>query len=150
MKKPERQTYFSRNCQGTRQNQPGRGLLLSLFIRQKEYRSTVCFCQDGSVRIMSQKCNLKAYNTLRPILGLENPRDPAPSLGGTSFCYNRISSHPPEWRYRLGVRTEDSQSSNPGSIPGSATTQSYLRRNPPALPRKSREIAAIPHNLALE
>src|SRR3954471_19363208 len=26
------------------------------------------------------------------------------------------------WRYRLGVRTEDSQSSNPGSIPGSATT----------------------------
>jgi hypothetical protein len=26
-----------------------------------------------------------------------------------------------EWRYRLGVRTEDSQSSNPGSIPGSAT-----------------------------
>ena len=24
-------------------------------------------------------------------------------------------------RYRLGVRTEDSQSSNPGSIPGSAT-----------------------------
>jgi hypothetical protein len=25
------------------------------------------------------------------------------------------------WRYRLGVRTEDSQSSNPGSIPGSAT-----------------------------
>jgi hypothetical protein len=28
---------------------------------------------------------------------------------------------PPAWRYRLGVRTEDSQSSNPGSIPGSAT-----------------------------
>jgi hypothetical protein len=27
----------------------------------------------------------------------------------------------PAWRYRLGVRTEDSQSSNPGSIPGSAT-----------------------------
>ncbi len=27
----------------------------------------------------------------------------------------------PGWRYRLGVRTEDSQSSNPGSIPGSAT-----------------------------
>jgi hypothetical protein len=26
-----------------------------------------------------------------------------------------------KWRYRLGVRTEDSQSSNPGSIPGSAT-----------------------------
>src|SRR5450759_3662686 len=25
------------------------------------------------------------------------------------------------WRYRLGVRTEDSQSSNPGSIPGRAT-----------------------------
>src|SRR5258708_35412540 len=28
---------------------------------------------------------------------------------------------PGTWRYRLGVRTEDSQSSNPGSIPGSAT-----------------------------
>src|SRR5947209_6995130 len=36
----------------------------------------------------------------------------------TISCYNfRISG----WRYRLGVRTEDSQSSNPGSIPGSAT-----------------------------
>src|SRR5215831_7959016 len=32
-----------------------------------------------------------------------------------------IRKLPPEWRYRLGVRTEDSQSSNPGSIPGSAT-----------------------------
>jgi hypothetical protein len=26
------------------------------------------------------------------------------------------------WRYRLGVRTPDSQSGNPGSIPGTATT----------------------------
>src|SRR6202035_4477308 len=25
------------------------------------------------------------------------------------------------WRYRLGVRTSDSQSGNPGSIPGTAT-----------------------------
>src|SRR6202011_6104676 len=33
---------------------------------------------------------------------------------------------PAEWRYRLGVRTEDSQSSNPGSIPGSATTDRSL------------------------
>ncbi len=32
----------------------------------------VCFCQGGSVIIMSQKCNLKTYNTLRLILGLEN------------------------------------------------------------------------------
>ena len=37
------------------------------------------------------------------------------------FCYN---CHGP-WRYRLGVRTEDSQSSNPGSIPGSATNSSF-------------------------
>src|ERR1019366_9369937 len=29
-------------------------------------------------------------------------------------------------RYRLGVRTEDSQSSNPGSIPGSATSSLLL------------------------
>src|SRR5271166_2475060 len=35
------------------------------------------------------------------------------------LCYNHCLSG---WRYRLGVRTEDSQSSNPGSIPGSATT----------------------------
>ena len=35
-----------------------------------------------------------------------------------SLCYNHLR---PGWRYRLGVRTEDSQSSNPGSIPGSAT-----------------------------
>jgi hypothetical protein len=41
------------------------------------------------------------------------------------FCYNFKVSR---WRYRLGVRTEDSQSSNPGSIPGSATkiTSCYL------------------------
>jgi hypothetical protein len=32
-----------------------------------------------------------------------------------------------KWRYRLGVRTEDSQSSNPGSIPGSATNYSLIR-----------------------
>src|ERR1700722_2239945 len=34
------------------------------------------------------------------------------------LCYNRCL---PGWRYRLGVRTEDSQSSNTGSIPVSAT-----------------------------
>ena len=31
------------------------------------------------------------------------------------------SSSAPLWRYRLGVRTPDSQSGNPGSIPGTAT-----------------------------
>src|SRR5437588_7324848 len=36
-----------------------------------------------------------------------------------SVCYNLGSS---PGRYRLGVRTEDSQSSNAGSIPGSATS----------------------------
>jgi hypothetical protein len=41
------------------------------------------------------------------------------------LCYN---SHSAEWRYRLGVRTEDSQSSNPGSIPGSATKTLLLSR----------------------
>src|SRR5690348_16278460 len=38
------------------------------------------------------------------------------------LCYNLDSS---PGRYRLGVRTEDSQSSNPGSIPGSATNLSF-------------------------
>ncbi len=46
---------------------------------------------------------------------------PAPQL-----CYNRCFAYP--WRYRLGVRTEDSQSSNPGSIPGSATKSFLLLR----------------------
>jgi hypothetical protein len=41
--------------------------------------------------------------------------------------------NPPKWRYRLGVRTEDSQSSNPGSIPGSATNKSEVQRNLPVL-----------------
>ena len=45
------------------------------------------------------------------------------------------------WRYRLGVRTEDSQSSNPGSIPGSATKQSSLQRS---LRRYSRKQAKLP------
>ncbi len=35
------------------------------------------------------------------------------------ICYNAEEFL--KGRYRLGVRTEDSQSSNPGSIPGSAT-----------------------------
>ena len=38
-----------------------------------------------------------------------------------AFVIIGLRRNPPEWRYRLGVRTEDSQSSNPGSIPGSAT-----------------------------
>ncbi len=38
-----------------------------------------------------------------------------------SLRFDIIFKSPPEWRYRLGVRTEGSQPSNPGSIPGSAT-----------------------------
>ena len=49
-----------------------------------------------------------------------------------AFCYNR-GFVALKWRYRLGVRTEDSQSSNPGSIPGSATNKSEVQRNLPAL-----------------
>jgi hypothetical protein len=41
-----------------------------------------------------------------------------------AFVIIGFRRNPPEWRYRLGVRTEDSQSSNPGSIPGSATKPS--------------------------
>ena len=41
----------------------------------------------------------------------------------TMLCYN-LNLLP--GRYRLGVRTEDSQSSNPGSIPGSATKSKGL------------------------
>src|SRR5207302_1610239 len=44
----------------------------------------------------------------------------AKSSTPSSFAIIKISRR----RYRLGVRTEDSQSSNPGSIPGSATKPS--------------------------
>ena len=50
--------------------------------------------------------------------------------GGSLGCWIRfaiIVRVTPAWRYRLGVRTEDSQSSNPGSIPGSATNSSFFR-----------------------
>jgi hypothetical protein len=43
------------------------------------------------------------------------------SSAAALLCYNREVASRRVWRYRLGVRTEDSQSSNPGSIPGSAT-----------------------------
>src|SRR5215471_5286307 len=59
--------------------------------------------------------------------GLRNSREFAENrqtsqlrhVGRRKPCYNRGLV---QWRYRLGVRTEDSQSSNPGSIPGSATS----------------------------
>ena len=44
--------------------------------------------------------------------------DPFDSAQG-SICFVIMTAL--RGRYRLGVRTEDSQSSNPGSIPGSAT-----------------------------
>ena len=129
MKKPERQTYFFaivREHGG--QGQPGRSLQLSLFIRLRKYRSEAGCCQDGSARIMSQKCNLKTYNALQPIPDLENHETWAPDTGRLerSFVIIGLRRNPPEWRYRLGVRTEDSQSSNPGSIPGSATSPPLL------------------------
>ncbi len=53
---------------------------------------------------------------------LVNPLQSRFWSGFGSLCkFVIIRKLPPEWRYRLGVRTEDSQSSNPGSIPGSAT-----------------------------
>ena len=42
-----------------------------------------------------------------------------------------------------GVRTEDSQSSNPGSIPGSATIQSSLQRNLTKSPTKQKELPVL-------
>ena len=56
------------------------------------------------------------------------------------LCYNYRAS---KWRYRLGVRTEDSQSSNPGSIPGSATIQSPLQRNLTKSPTKQKELPVL-------
>ena len=63
-----------------------------------------------------------AGRILRPQGGLVNP---VKSRFWSGFWvivkFVIIKKLPPAWRYRLGVRTEDSQSSNPGSIPGSAT-----------------------------
>src|SRR5271165_1874908 len=54
--------------------------------------------------------------------GLSIPRKAAPGAAAAGIAkFAIIKKLPPAWRYRLGVRTEDSQSSNPGSIPGSAT-----------------------------
>src|SRR5271165_1796911 len=54
--------------------------------------------------------------------GLSTPRKAAAGAASAHISkFVIIKKLPPAWRYRLGVRTEDSQSSNPGSIPGSAT-----------------------------
>ena len=59
--------------------------------------------------------------------GLSIPRKAAPGAAAAGFAEFAIMKKlPPAWRYRLGVRTEDSQSSNPGSIPGSATRHLLL------------------------
>src|SRR5437868_2994973 len=60
------------------------------------------------------------------------------------LCYNYRAS---KWRYRLGVRTEDSQSSNPGSIPGSATIQSPLQRNLTKSPTKRKKLPVFCYRL---
>src|SRR5271165_6832117 len=60
--------------------------------------------------------------------GLSTPRKAAIGAAPAHFTkFAIIRKLPPEWRYRLGVRTEDSQSSNPGSIPGSATSYYPLK-----------------------
>ena len=59
--------------------------------------------------------------------GLSIPRKAAPGAAAAGIAkFAIIKKLPPAWRYRLGVRTEDSQSSNPGSIPGSATSTLLL------------------------
>ena len=63
----------------------------------------------------------KARSFIRRALNLCRGRSDVPA---SELCYNQ---HRRNWRYRLGVRTEDSQSSNPGSIPGSATNYIPLR-----------------------
>src|SRR5271163_5313050 len=65
MKKPERQTYFFHNYQGTEAEPARRSLLYSLFLRLTKYRSLAGGCQDSSTRIISSNCNLKVYNALR-------------------------------------------------------------------------------------
>jgi hypothetical protein len=41
-------------------------------------------------------------------------------------CFSNLRGSSDSWRYRLGVRTPDSQSGNPGSIPGTATNSDFL------------------------
>src|SRR5271167_498144 len=76
---------------------------------------------------------------------LSTPRKAA--IGAASVhipSFAIIRKLPPKWRYRLGVRTEDSQSSNPGSIPGSATNYHFLSCKPfQALEKKAGLLSSI-------
>src|SRR5258708_37660042 len=76
----------------------------------------------------ARNCNLKIHNALRIIFRDEIvPQkrwltvSPPELWRARAFVIIGLRCNPPEWRYRLGVRTEDSQSSNTGSIPVSAT-----------------------------
>ena len=102
---------------------PGEVCRYSLFIRLRKYPSPGCRCQGGWDGIMSQTCNLRIYNALHRSQVSKTARLGAPSAGWLerAFVIIGLRRNPPEWRYRLGVRTEDSQSSNTGSIPVSAT-----------------------------
>src|SRR5271169_1333017 len=135
----EADILLSHNCQGTRWAGSARARQqFSLFIRLCKYPPLGANCQDGSSRIIHQNiyrntvpnCNLKIYNTLRGTfhcakVAAAPPRFEAArpwtlGLAKATFVIIGIRRHS-QGRYRLVVRTEDSQSSNPGSIPGSAT-----------------------------
>ena len=84
----------------------------------KNINSRVRIQECGKIHWYFCAWNLRTriFATNRTVLGTQE---------GTRLCGRRESvcynlSLPVERRYRLGVRTEDSQSSNPGSIPGSA------------------------------
>ena len=112
------------------QGRAGQGSIIAF------YSPTVRFCyEDSELSIPYESALEEVFLCIRrwqcrfsrPALCTH---DASPTM--LLICYNRKSSRPAakcadsrarcwKWRYRLGVRTEDSQSSNPGSIPGSAT-----------------------------
>src|SRR5207249_4020124 len=101
---------------GVRRRTPGESRVVSLFIRLKNCAPERGGCQEAEESLEIETLNHWAIEFDVSIMEclMECLNDSMTE----SLCYNHFR---PGWRYRLGVRTEDSQSSNPGSIPGSAT-----------------------------
>src|SRR5271157_1452019 len=139
MTKPERQTYFSRNCQGTRRagSARARSVAFAFYSPTRVSPSGLPlsrrFGWNHEPKVQRPRTGAAALHVFTMLCGEilaaaprpRKPRDlvhPTPVWLEPAFVIIGLRRNPPEWRYRLGVRTEDSQSSNPGSIPGSATS----------------------------
>src|SRR5271169_4871410 len=84
MKTPERQTYFSRNCQGTqRTGSPGARSLAFAFYSPMEVSALGQRLSSGSDGITTQNSNLNIYNALQlfPDFGAQSRKPRGLALG---------------------------------------------------------------------